>query len=341
VRCTREGVHVDVGVNLLVKAAVEAAVLGLNGQSLVARVTQASATSCAVQCGTAPASVVNGITVDGSVEVPFPTVAGEGTTECTVSCAGSGGVEEGSGAAFPIFGGPVDSQTRLNALAASNAVALQGDIGLINPTTFDLGDRGTLEIVSGAINVQCNGATTLREIVAGSIREIGGRLTVEDCDRNGFNVFFDELQTVGGALSVTNNGGLGTLTMSSLQTVGGALSVTNNGGLGTLTMSSLQTVGGALSINNNALLTNLNLSGLRQVGIEGGLAENLEIQGNAELTPAGSIFNIIFPAAATPPPIRVFGALRIRDNFRISDQQVALLAQRVQADSTSLTGNIP
>jgi hypothetical protein len=127
--------------------------------------------------------------------------------------------------------------------------------------------------------------------------------------------------------------------LSSLTTAGGALSVTDNAGLGTLTLSSLTTVGGALSINTNALLTTLNLSVLRQVGVDGGTAENLVVSDNAGATPPGSIFNIILPPPSAPPPVQVFGALRIFGNTRISDADVAILAQRFSFSGSLLTGN--
>jgi hypothetical protein len=62
VRCSRDGVDAaDVTVSLLVTATVGNATLALDGQTLVARVQQQSATSCAVQCGTENPSVLDNI----------------------------------------------------------------------------------------------------------------------------------------------------------------------------------------------------------------------------------------------------------------------------------------
>jgi len=114
---------------------------------------------------------------------------------------------------------------------------------------------------------------------------------------------------------VTDNAGLGTLTLSSLQTVGGALSVTDNAGLGTLTLSSLQTVGGALSINTNARLLVVDMSVLREVGAPELPSDDFNFNSNATALAAG-ILQVVMPSGAQ---VRLHGTGSILNNRRTTD----------------------
>jgi hypothetical protein len=202
---------------------------------------------------------------------------------------------------FTVHAGEVTTQNALNALRTDNVQALVGGIGLISPSSFDLGDPGVFEVMTGTVNVQCGAPTELVRVRAPALRDVGGGITIENCDTDPFS-----------------------LNLNVLTHVGGAFSVSNSAALGSISIPELQTVGGAFAINNNARLLTVDLRSLQSIGLAGGDLDDFTFNSNATALSLGTL-SVEMPAARA----RVFGNISITANNRFPNPAGATLASKL------------
>ncbi len=155
-------------------------------------------------------------------------------TTLDVACSGGGGAPAAASfGTLPIAqGGSVIDDAGVTRLASGNVAILVGDIVPVNPSSTSLAVP-SLQFIAGALNVQCNGTTTLDSVDFEGLHKVAGAVTVNDCDKPGLDVLLGSAAATTpalevGALDISSNAGLGSLNLPALATVVGVLSVTNN-----------------------------------------------------------------------------------------------------------------
>ncbi len=323
-----------------VAAAISATSLRLDaaGSAVVIDVDQRGAESCALACSPTGTFSVDASS-NGVVSLTVPALS-EGISSCVVSCAGGGGVPATASAIeIATASDGIRTVGELGSLASS-VRALVGALSIVGSNLTSAVEHTGLEVVAGKVEFSdtTDGANSvtlsfplLRDVRSFSVTEMPDLLSLSDVDGVGATIdpSFPALREVREDLVVSDNlvlANLGSATdaagagaLPSLSTVSGTLTVSSNASLASLALPSLSTVSGGVDISTNALLLAAGLTSLTRIGSAASTG-GLTFSANATGATAGQ--TLVVSLKATPPLVRVFGAVTVINNRRASDQDL-------------------